>query len=117
TLDLGHVITSDDKWFKPVDIKVGPDGAIYICDWYDRQVNHYRNHEGQIDQSNGRIYRLKSKNSIVRTGLFDLGKLSTPDVIALLRHTNKWYRQQALRLLADRKDNAAIPELMRLIQN
>ena len=49
-----------DPWFRPVDIKLGPDGALYIADWYDRQVNHYRNHEGQIDPGNGRIYRLKA---------------------------------------------------------
>ncbi|MFM7099783.1 MAG: hypothetical protein ACKO3N_01270, partial [Verrucomicrobiota bacterium] len=45
TRDLGHPVTSDDRWFRPVDIKLGPDGAIYVGDWYDRQVNHYRNHE------------------------------------------------------------------------
>ena len=47
-----------------MDIKLGPDGALYIADWYDRQIDHYRNHEGQIDPSNGRIYRLRAKQSV-----------------------------------------------------
>jgi hypothetical protein len=61
TRDLARVVTSSDSWFRPVDIKPGPDGAIYIADWYDRQVTHTRNQEGNIDASNGRIYRLKRK--------------------------------------------------------
>ena len=63
TEDVGLAVSTDDSWFRPVDIKLGPDGALYIADWYDRQVNHYRNHEGQIDPDNGRIYRLKARNA------------------------------------------------------
>src|SRR5262245_25117245 len=114
TRDLGHVVTSDDKWFKPVDIKVGPDGALYVCDWYDRQVNHYRNHEGAIDRSNGRIYRIKAKGA-QPVKPFNLEKLSTKDLLMLLAHRNKWYRQQALRLLADRHDDSITGELRTLI--
>ena len=53
TQDVGLAVSSSDPWFRPVDIKLGPDGALYIADWYDRQVNHYRNHEGQIDPATG----------------------------------------------------------------
>ena len=63
TQDVGLAVSTDDPWFRPVDIKLGPDGALYIADWYDRQINHYRNHEGQIDPGNGRIYRLKARSA------------------------------------------------------
>ena len=53
TRDVGLAVSTADPWFRPVDIKLGPDGALYIADWYDRQVNHYRNHEGQIDPATG----------------------------------------------------------------
>ncbi len=110
TRDIEYAVTSDDSWFKPVDIKTGPDGAIYICDWYDQQVNHYRNHEGQIDPSNGRIYRIKAKGS--KPGApFDLSKLSSASLVSLLDHPNKWFRQTALRLIADRRDPSVIPGL------
>lgn len=122
THDLGHVVTSEDKWFKPVDIKAGPDGAIYICDWYDRQVNHYRNHEGQIDKNNGRIYRLKAKQSsaqqyadATRT-LSRISKADTKELAALLTHPNKWFRQLALRLLADRRDKTLSLDLEEILQ-
>lgn len=110
TKDLGHPVTTGDNWFRPVDIKAGPDGALYIADWYDRQTNHYRNHEGQIDKSNGRIYRLRAKGAKPQAA-FDLGKLPTPELVALLEHPNKWHRQTALRILGDRKDATIIPAL------
>ena len=61
TRDVGLAVSTDDTWFRPVDIKLGPDGALYIADWYDRQINHYRNHEGQIEPGDGRIYRLRAQ--------------------------------------------------------
>ncbi len=110
TRDVTRPVTSDDRWFRPVDIKVGPDGALYVCDWYDQQVNHYRNHEGNIDTSNGRIYRLKAKDSpAARTE--DLSRLTTAELLPKLNHPNRWTRQTALRLLGDRRDPAAIPAL------
>lgn len=110
TKDIGHPVTTSDKWFRPVDIKVGPDGAIYVADWYEAHIAHLRHHEGKIDTSNGRIYRLKAKGTPPQKP-FDFGKLATADLIPLLEHPNKWQRQTALRLLGDRKDASAIPAL------
>ena len=115
TFDLAHPVTTSEQWFRPVDIKVGPDGAIYIADWYDSQVNHYRNHEGQIDKSNGRIYRLNAKGA-PPIKPFDLNKLSSPELVDLLGHTNKWFRQEALRLIGDRKDPSVVPALRNLVE-
>lgn len=103
TRDVGHPVTTSDRWFRPVDIKLGPDGALYVCDWYDRQVNHYRNHEGQIDPSNGRVYRLRAAAAKpARSTPADLAALNTAELTDLLRDSNRWKRQTALRLLADR---------------
>jgi putative membrane-bound dehydrogenase-like protein len=114
TKDLGHPVVTKDRWFKPVDIKAGPDGAVYIADWYDAQVNHWRNYQGNMDASNGRIYRLKAKGA--RPGKpFDLGKLSGPDLVKLLQNKNEWFRQTALRLLADRRDASLVPLLEKII--
>jgi len=115
TWDLGYPVTTTDQWFRPVDIKVGPDGALYIADWYDGQINHYRNHEGQIDKSNGRIYRLKAKGARPIPP-FDLGKFTTVQLVGLLGHTNKWFRQEALRLLGDRKDSSVVSLLTEMVR-
>ncbi|MDE2641477.1 MAG: c-type cytochrome [Verrucomicrobiota bacterium] len=116
TLDTGHPIKSSDSWFRPVDIKAGPDGAIYVCDWYDDQVNHYRNHEGRIDPKNGRVYRLRAKGS-QPVQPFDLAKRTTAELIGLLLRDDKWHRQTALRLLADRGDAAALPVLKTMLRD
>jgi putative membrane-bound dehydrogenase-like protein len=114
TRDLQRVVTSSDSWFRPVDIKLGPDGAIYIADWYDRQVTHTRNQEGNIDVGTGRIYRLKARNANPLRP-FDLGASSNAQLIELLSHTNEWFRQTALRLLNDRRDPSLTPKLERLV--
>jgi putative membrane-bound dehydrogenase-like protein len=98
TRDIGYPVTSDDKWFRPVDIKLGPDGALYVCDWYDRQVNHYRNHEGQMDASNGRIYRLRAKG--VTNQLANIRSDDTRPS-SKLGYPNRHERQATLRLRFD----------------
>lgn len=110
TRDLSRPVTSDDRWFRPVDIKAGPDGALYVADWYDQQVNHYRNHEGQMDASNGRVYRLKAKGS-KSVPAEDLSRQTSAQLVERLTSPNRWTRQTALRLLADRKDAALNPGL------
>ncbi len=114
TRDLGYPVRSSDPWFRPVDIKLGPDGALYVCDWYDRQVNHYRNHEGQIDPATGRVYRLRRRDlpaGAVPSLSTAAGPLARTNLVSALGHTNRLVRQQALRLLADRPDPAVIPAL------
>jgi putative heme-binding domain-containing protein len=111
TRDVGLAISSTDERFRPVDIKLGPDGALYAADWYDRQVNHYRNHQGQIEPESGRIYRLSARGEVGRRKAVDLGSLASADLVALLESPNKWTRQTVLRLLGDRKDRAVVPVL------
>jgi putative heme-binding domain-containing protein len=103
TRDIAHAVTTSDKYFKPVDIKVGPDGALYIADWYDRQVTHTRNYEGNIDKSNGRIYRLKKKGPVAT--------ISRTHGSPSLRSENRWERQAALRSLAAKGDKSEAVEL------
>ena len=53
-------LSSDDPWFRPVDIKLGPDGALYVADFYNRIIGHYEvplNHPGR-DRERGRIWRI-----------------------------------------------------------
>ena len=110
TRDVGYAVTSEDRWFRPVDIKLGPDGALYVADWYDRQVNHYRNHEGQLDVSNGRVYRLRARNKPA-TRAPDVSRLPSDKLVALLQSPIRTLRQQALQLLADRQDHSVTPSL------
>ena len=115
THDIGLAVSTDDARFRPVDIKLGPDGAIYIADWYDRQINHYRNHEGQIEPADGRIYRLEARKPGASVKSLDLSRLSTTELVKRLPDPNKWTRQTSLRLIGDRKDKSVEPELKHLL--
>lgn len=116
TQDISHPVTTTDPWFTPVDIKHGPDGALYIADWYDGQCNHYRNHEGQIDKSNGRVYRLTGKDAKPEKPL-DLSRCSSADLVRMLEHPNRWHREAALRLLGERRDASVIPQCCELLKS
>ncbi|MDB5352111.1 MAG: putative rane-bound dehydrogenase [Planctomycetota bacterium] len=53
-------LSSDDPWFRPVDLKLGPDGALYIADFYNKIIGHYEvplTHPGR-DRERGRVWRI-----------------------------------------------------------
>jgi mono/diheme cytochrome c family protein/predicted small integral membrane protein len=115
TEDTEPVVLSNSRWFRPVDSHVGPDGAVYIADWCDIRLSHLSPHDNW-DKSNGRIYRLKAKDA-PPIKPFDLSKLNSRQLVETLSHQNEWFREQAKRLLADRRDPTVIPMLRELVQN
>ena len=115
TKDLGHPLTTTDNWFRPVDIKMGPDGAIYVADMYEQRIDHGSHYQGRIDRTSGRIYRLHGKTQPA-SQTFDLGKLPSEQLSKFLGHPNKWYRQTAVRLFGDRRDKSMIEPLRTLVK-
>ncbi len=114
TTDLSHPLQSLDKRFRPVDIKTGPDGAVYVADMYEAHIAHRDHFTGNIDKSTGRIYRLRGKEGQA-VKPFDLSKKSSAELVELLKHDGKWWRQTALRLLGDRRDASIIPQLRTML--
>lgn len=113
TDDIDPLVLTDDRWFRPVDTKVGPDGAIYMADWYDSRLTHVDPRD-TWDKEHGRIYRLEAENA-KPVKPFDLAKLSNDDLIEVLKNPNKWYRQTAVRLFYDRHDASLVPKLKKLV--
>lgn len=101
TRDISRVVKTNDQWFRPVDIKAGPDGCIYVADLYEQRIDHSSHYAGRIDRTNGRIYRLKPKN-LPKAEPFDYGKSNSKELGKLLEHHGKWHRQTAQRIIADR---------------
>lgn len=113
-VDIEIVLSTEDKWFRPVAITVGPDGAIYMADWYDSRLSHVDPHD-TWDKSSGRVYRLRAREGNHDVAPFDMKRLSREQLIAMLSNTNKWFREAALAEFADRKDATFIPMLMPLL--
>ncbi|MCA9114655.1 MAG: c-type cytochrome [Planctomycetaceae bacterium] len=114
TEDIDRPVQTEDQWFRPVDIKVGPDGGIYIADMYEQRIDHSSHFAGRIDKESGRIYRIIGAKE-PRQPKFDYRKATGEDLVALLSHPNRWHRQKALQLIADRRDVALAAPLNEIL--
>ncbi len=96
-------LSANDAWFMPVVQKVGPDGCLWIVDWYDR-YHCYQDASADprgVDRLKGRIYRVTYNKTFMPTS-FDLTKLSTTQLEEMLSHRNGFYRRAARQLLVER---------------
>jgi putative heme-binding domain-containing protein len=101
-------LTSDDPWFRPVDLKLGPDGALYVADFYNRIIGHYEvplNHPGR-DRDRGRIWRIvyrgpDGKGAPARPR-DDWAKATIPELLQDLAHANMAVRVKAANQLVQR---------------
>jgi len=107
------LLSTDDIWFRPIDSLTGPDGSVFVADWYDQRANHVIP-EDTWDKSNGRIWKLVYRGT-KPAAKFDLTKRTSNELVDLLSHTNAWYPREARRLLSERKDPAILGRLERMI--
>jgi putative heme-binding domain-containing protein len=105
----GELIEARDRWFRPVDLLTGPDGCIYVVDWYDRRASHLDPRDNW-DKTNGRIYRVVSGRRKA-IGQFDMSTWSTEDLVSMVDQENDWWPDLARRVLWERRDTAAAPGL------
>jgi putative heme-binding domain-containing protein len=106
-------IVCDDPWFRPVDLKVGPDGALYIADFYNRIIGHYEvplTHP-QRDRERGRIWRVTYTGRDVAP-VVDLTKASVETLLATLGDANLGVRTQAVHQLVHRVGQPAVASLV-----
>jgi putative heme-binding domain-containing protein len=95
TKDEEQLITTPDRWFRPVWAGVGPDGGFYMADWYDTRLSHV----SPVDdwhKTSGRIYRVRPASGAPKLKPFDLSKASGEELLGYLTHQNEWFRKQAV---------------------
>ena len=92
----------NDSWSRIISMKTGPDGAMYVIDWYDKQACHLPNPE-VWDRSNGRIYKIAYGD--VKPVKVDLAKMDNDELVKLQFHANEWYVRHSRRLLQERGPN------------
>ncbi|MDB6071790.1 MAG: putative rane-bound dehydrogenase protein [Verrucomicrobiales bacterium] len=106
---LPRLLTSTESAFRPVDVSMGPDGALYLCDWFNPAIGHYQNSWAAAarDRSHGRIWRISAKGlAPVRPP--DLAGMDPAALIGQLGSPERWVRQQAKRLLFDGRPEAVL---------
>jgi len=109
----GDFLIANDTWFRPIDCLTGPDGAVYVADWYDKRANHV-DPVDNWDRTNGRVYKIVAKSAKPDVRL-NLAKLSSKELLALLDHPNDWQRREARRVLGERRDTSILPALRKAV--
>lgn len=109
TVDEKNLIETDDRWFRPVFSGVGPDGCVYIADWYDTRLSHVRPVDDWHKDS-GRIYRVQPTGTRPVAPV-DLTELSAEELFAQLDHPNTWTRRRAVLEIGWKKHSSIAPRL------
>jgi putative membrane-bound dehydrogenase-like protein len=116
--DKSELVASSDNWFRPVQMCLGPDGAIYVADMYREVIEHPQSLPPEIKRQldltsgndRGRIYRL-APAAYKYVPPTPLAGATTAELVHELEHPNQWRRTTAARLLYERQDKSAAPLL------
>jgi len=113
-----ELIKTTHPAFRPVDVKMGPDGAIYIADWYNPIIQHgevdFR--DPRRDLTHGRIWRVTYKGRpLVKRPQLD--RAPVEDLLEALKAPEDWTRQQAKRVLKERGGVQVLPALAKWVGN
>lgn len=109
-------VVSDDPWFRPVDLCLAEDGALYIADFYNKIIGHYEvplDHPGR-DRERGRIWRVVKKAG-VRTPRPSIRGESVGDPISALAKDSPFVRRAAAAELQQRPNLKALPGLLQAL--
>ena len=105
--ELPDFLSTTDPWFRPVDLQFGPDGALYIADFYNRIIGHYEVpllHPGR-DRERGRLWRVVRKtDQLALPKDFNLVKANTDELITNLKSKNPTRHSLAMSELEQRAD-------------
>jgi putative membrane-bound dehydrogenase-like protein len=115
-------LASTDNWFRPIMLKTGPDGALYIADMYRQVLEHPEwipaHIKPRLDlragEDKGRIYRVYPTNATLRK-IPRLDQLDVTNLVAALDSPNGWQRDTVQRLLVHRADPAGVPLLQQML--
>lgn len=120
-------LASTDAWFRPVNMYIGPDGALYVVDYYREIIEHPEWLAADVINSGklynghdmGRIYRISASSNKPSTWTRDLNmsRATDEELVEKLAEKNLWWRRNAQRMLVDRKSDESIHSLIRMTRN
>ena len=104
-------LLANDAWSRFINLRYGPDGNVFLIDWYDKQACHSGN-VGVWDRTNGRIYKVSYRGT--KPVQVDLQKCTDQELVDYQLHANDWYVRHARRILQERKRT---PEELERVKN
>lgn len=131
-----NLLASSDEWMSPIFADVGPDGAVWVIDFYSFIIQHnptpsvqsagvqaktgsggaYMTEHNLRDQSHGRIYRAVWKDG-PRSSVKSLANAATPEIVQALDSGNQFWSLTAQRLIVDNKKTDAAPALKKRVSS
>lgn len=121
-----NILASDDEWTAPIVAEVGPDGCVWVIDWYNFIVQHnptpagFTTGKGNAyetplrDKKYGRIYRMVPKGSAEPAPVI-LDPANSDGLVKALANDNMFWRRHAQRLLVERGKQDVVPALLSLV--
>src|SRR5262249_34755912 len=92
-------LLANDEWARFINMRYGPDGNVYLIDWYDKQACH--NNTPEIwDRTNGRVYKISYRGT--KPVQVDLQKCTDEELVKYQLHENQWYVRHARKVLQER---------------
>ncbi|MEI6343493.1 MAG: PVC-type heme-binding CxxCH protein [Verrucomicrobiota bacterium] len=113
---LPDFLLSGDPWFRPIGLAMGPDGCLYINDWYNQVISHNevpRNHP-ERDKLRGRIWRVRHTSQPHRPNVPDLANVPERDLPRHLAAGNTWEANAAWQAIIDRNATSLAPALAKI---
>ncbi len=118
-------LASTDPWFRPTNFAQGPDGMLYVLDYYRQHIETPLSIPEDLKEEmdfmhgseHGRVYRILPKGTQSTKPTVSLSQASSSELVSLLAHPNGWHRSTAQRLILERQDRSIIPELRILFQD
>ncbi|MBM3848758.1 MAG: c-type cytochrome [Verrucomicrobia bacterium] len=107
---LPPLVESTNTAFRVVDVRFGPDGALYLCDWFNSLIGHYQTsfRHPDRDRTRGRIWRVTANGRVPLKAPAPLEKAALPALFDALLSPERWNRQLAARVLKDRPTEAVV---------
>ena len=121
TVEAEHLpdfLTAEDNWFRPVNLEFGPDGCLYVADFYNKIISHNEvttDHPDR-DHSHGRIWRIRHESQAKRT-IPNVVKANPTELLAHLQSPILWEKRAAWQQIADRQLTELAPALVSLAAN
>jgi len=100
---LPDFFTSEDDWFRPVNMEFGPDGCLYVADWYNKIVSHNEvaTSDPSRDKTHGRIWRICHKSQKPRE-IPNFYEVKTSELVSYLKSPSIWAKRAAWHQISDR---------------